>query len=180
MLNVEHKLMQQVAPNQTYEALPHPHKLGDKLLRSDYIQIFIHLFILFPLLLLLFSFLFFSVHTLIHCLSSLHLTFPPCPLPSHSTYISLYLYPLFPSSSLPSHLQTPLPSVHPSLSFFLSFSLSFFPYFLLTNIPSHSSFILVYLPVSLPISLFFPFLFPFPFSFLPPRNLRACTCQHGR
>jgi hypothetical protein len=28
MLNVEHKLMQQVAPNQTYEALPHPHKLG--------------------------------------------------------------------------------------------------------------------------------------------------------
>ena len=30
MLNVEHKLMQQIAPNQTYEALPHAHKLGEK------------------------------------------------------------------------------------------------------------------------------------------------------
>ena len=28
MLNVEHKLMQQIAPNQTYEALPQSHKLG--------------------------------------------------------------------------------------------------------------------------------------------------------
>ena len=28
MLNVEHKLMQQIAPNQTYEALPQAHKLG--------------------------------------------------------------------------------------------------------------------------------------------------------
>ena len=27
MLNVEHKLMQQIAPNQTYELLPHAHKL---------------------------------------------------------------------------------------------------------------------------------------------------------
>ena len=29
MLNVEYKLMQQIAPNQTYEALPHAHKLGE-------------------------------------------------------------------------------------------------------------------------------------------------------
>ena len=27
ILNVEHKLMQQIAPNQTYEMLPHAHKL---------------------------------------------------------------------------------------------------------------------------------------------------------
>ena len=30
MLNVEYKLMQQIAPNQTYEALPHAHKLGEQ------------------------------------------------------------------------------------------------------------------------------------------------------
>ena len=42
MLNVEHKLMQQVAPNQTYEALPHPHKLGTNMHTHTHIHTHTH------------------------------------------------------------------------------------------------------------------------------------------
>ena len=122
MLNVEHKLMQQVAPNQTYEALPHPHKLGTVHTLHHLISFFI-LYFLFEVL--KFQVLF-STSLLFHCFLNI------LRLLEESLYVSLFPFShtclsCRPFRVLPCLSFTPFCSSFMStLFFYFSFSLFLF------------------------------------------------------